>query len=238
MPKLACNLFSVRAAASKGNVVQFGHSRCWIRGKNGQLCGMGTLTNNMYELDCELAMEHASVASAQENDLNIWHQRLGHLNERQLKELVQKKLVTGAKIPKMANLSFCEGCVEGKMDRKSFKPVGEIRSTRKLQLVHSDVCGPMQTESIGGRKYFVTFIDDYSRCCDIYFMRHKTEVLEKFKEFEAVITNEIGQSIGKLQTDNGGEYLSKEFNVFLKAKGIRHELTVAHSPEQMEWRKG
>ena len=54
------------------------------------------------------------------------------------------------------------------MHRKPFKPVGEIRSTKKLQLVHSDVCGPMHTESIGGKKYFVTFIDDYSRCCDVF----------------------------------------------------------------------
>ena len=72
-------------------------------------------------------------------------------------------LLNDVKIQKTAKLSFCEGCVEGKMHRQPFKPVGEIRSTRKLQLVHSDVCGPMCTESISGRKYFITFIDDYSR---------------------------------------------------------------------------
>ena len=72
-------------------------------------------------------------------------------------------LLNDVKIQKTAKLSFCEGCVEGKMHRQPFKPVGEIRSTRKLQLVHSDVCVPMSTESISGRKYFITFIDDYSR---------------------------------------------------------------------------
>ena len=56
-------------------------------------------------------------------------------------------------------------------------PVGEIRSTRKLQLVHSDVGGPMQTESIGGHKYFITFIDDYSRCSAVYYLKQKSEVL-------------------------------------------------------------
>ena len=110
--------------------------------------------------------------------------------------------------------------------------MGELRSTRKLQLVHSDVCGPMQTESFGGQKYFVTFIDDYSRCCAVYLMRNKSEVLEKFKEFEASATNESNQRIGTLRTDNGGEYVAHEFEAYLKSKGIKHELTVPYSPEQ------
>ena len=78
----------------------------------------------------------------------------------------------------------------------------------------------------------MTFIDDYSRCCVVYFMKHKSEVLEKFKEFEASTTNACGQNIGTLRSDNGGEYISKEFEDYLKSKGIRHELTVAYSPEQ------
>lgn len=82
---------------------------------------------------------------------------------------------------------FCEACVEGKLSRKPFKPVGKIRSRRKLQLIHSDICGPMQAESIGGSKYFVTFIDDYSRCCKVYFIKQKSEVLRKFKEFEDIL---------------------------------------------------
>ena len=99
-------------------------------------------------------------------------------------------------------------------------------------MVHSDVCGAMHTESIGGAKYFVTFTDDYTRCCAVYFMKHKSEVFEKFKEFEAVTTNDARETIGTLRTDNGGEYLSTEFQNYLKEKGIRHELTVPHSPQQ------
>ena len=89
----------------------------------------------------------------------------------------------------------------------------------------------MQTASMGGKKYFVTFIDDYSRCCSV-FLRHKSEVMEKFKEFEAGAMNASDRRIGTLRTDNGGEYSSKEFEYYLKSKGICHELTVSHSPEQ------
>ena len=123
---------------------------------------------------------------------------------RQLADIVQNELVTGVKMPRKVKLSFCEECVEGKMHRMPFKPAVEIRSIRKLQLVHSDVCGPMATESIGGCKYFVTFIDDYSWCCNVYFLRHKSEVLEKLKEF----TSGSDRRNETLRTDNGGEYLS------------------------------
>ena len=166
VPVLACNLFSERAAVAKGNSVKFSKSKCWIRNPSGNLCGTGLLVGKLYQLDREpVSAEHASVALKQHSDLNLWRQRLGHLNAQYLKESIQKKSVNSVKIQKTAKLSFCEGCVEGKMHRQPFKPVGEIRSTRKLQLVHSDVCGLMSTESIGGRKYFVTFIDDNSRCC-------------------------------------------------------------------------
>ena len=118
------------------------------------------------------------------------------------------------------------------MHRKPFKSVGDIRSTRKLQLVHINVCGPMQTRSIGGQNYFATFSDNYSQCCAVYFLKQKSEVLDKFKEFEAIVTHECGHSVGTLRTDNGGAYLSREFEAYLRSKGIRHKLTIAHTPEQ------
>ena len=84
----------------------------------------------------------------------MWHQRLGHPSESRLNDIVQKELVAGIKLPKVSKFSFCHGCVEGKMSRKPFKTgISESgRSTRKLEIVHSDVCGPMSTESLGGRR--------------------------------------------------------------------------------------
>ena len=90
----------------------------------------------------------------------------------------------------------------------------------------------MSTESFGGKKYFVTFIDDYSRCCAVYFLKNKSEVFDKFKEYEALVTNESNLHIGAVRTDNGGEYVSEEFESYLKSRGIHHQLTVPRSPEQ------
>ena len=115
---------------------------------------------------------------------------MAHLNIGQMKTMASKELITGSDIPGTAKLSFCDACAEGKAHLAPFKPVGEIQSTKRLQLVHSDVAGPMKTESFGGAKYFFTFIDDFSRCVAVYPMKYKSEVLEKFMEWEAAVTNQ------------------------------------------------
>ena len=125
-------------------------------------------------------------------EVDLWHQRLGPLNRLQLNTLMDRGLASGIKLSTTSKLSFCEGCVEGKMQCKPFKPLTHQQSKRKLELVHSDVCGPLQVESIGGSRYSVTFIDDYSRCVSVFFIKHKTEVFEKFKIFEAMVTKECG----------------------------------------------
>ena len=86
IPKLACNLFSVRAAGSKSNVVMFGEKKCWIKERKGRLVGMGSLINKLYQLDSEPAIEEcASLPSQKRNIYDLWHQRFGHLREQQMK---------------------------------------------------------------------------------------------------------------------------------------------------------
>ena len=76
VPKLTCNLFSVRAAAKRGNTVKFSQSRCWIRGSKGSLQGMGTLAGKLYHLECEVVIdkESASVVSDDLSEVDLWHQ--------------------------------------------------------------------------------------------------------------------------------------------------------------------
>ena len=153
VPKLTCNLFSVRAAVAKGNAVEFGPNDCCVWDENGKLHGKlhgkGSLADKLYQLNCQVVtIGHTSVASSRSN---LWHQHLGHVHESRLKKGVQNEFGQGIDIEKMTELLFCEGCLAGKMCRKPFPTVGEIRSTHKLQVVHSDGCGPMQTQSIGGQ---------------------------------------------------------------------------------------
>lgn len=98
----------------------------------------------------EVSLFHNATVAA-----SLWHQRLGHTTK--LKEL--KSLVKGIDFSEEEEFPFCEGCVEGKLAEKPFTSIGGVRSKHKMQLIHSDVCGPMQTESISGAKYFVTIPD-------------------------------------------------------------------------------
>ncbi len=168
--------------------MKFSKTKCWIRNPKGTLCAIGTLEDKLYRLECtSRPTEQTSLASVEVRQIDLWHQRLGHLNNQYINKLIEKEMATGIKIPKSEYLSFCEGCIDGKIRRSPFKLVGAIRSQRKLELVHSDVCGPMSVESLGGHKYFVTFIDDYSRSCAVYFLKQKAEVFEKFKEFDTAV---------------------------------------------------
>ena len=100
VPQLACNLFSVRTAASKGNIIRFGHSRCWIRDRKGELRGMGTLSDKVYQLDCvTVPSEQASFATTKKpSGIDLWHYRIAHIIcEQRLGDMASKELADGLK---------------------------------------------------------------------------------------------------------------------------------------------
>lgn len=92
------------------------------------------------------------------------------------------------------------------------------RATQALEIVHSDLCGPMQTASLGGSRYFLLFIDDYSRMSWIYFLKNKSETFEHFRKFKTFAENQTGKRLKVLRSDRGGEYKSTKFRIFVKKK--------------------
>ena len=101
-----------------------------------------------------------------------------------------------------------------------------------LEIIHTDVCGPMNIEARGGYRYFLTFTDDLSRYGYIYLMKHKSETFEKFKEFQSEVENHRNKKIKFLRSDRGGEYLSYEFGLHLKQCGIVSQLTPPGTPQR------
>ena len=93
------------------------------------------------------------------------------------------------------------------MTQKPFSHKSE-RKTELLELIHSDICGPMKTESLGKARCFVTFIDDFSRWCVIKTVRNKNKVFQVFKEFNFFVKKQTGSNIKSIQTDNGREYVN------------------------------
>ncbi|GKV22816.1 hypothetical protein SLEP1_g32638 [Rubroshorea leprosula] len=147
------------------------------------------------------------------------------------KALQQKKMVNG--LPHFDSPSeICEICVVSKQHCDSFPKDRSWRAKQVLDLVHSDLCGPINPTSNGGKQYFITFIDDYSRKTWVYFLQTKSEALVAFKNFKVLAENEVGISVKVLRTDRGGEFNSKEFADFCEYNGIKRQLTVAYTPQQ------
>ena len=106
------------------------------------------------------------------------------------------------------------------------------KAKKPLELVHTDFCGPMRTQSIGHSDYFLTFIDDYSRKTWVYFLKKKSETFSKFKEFKALVENQSDRQIKVLRSDRGGEYDSKALHEYCKQHGIRIQFTTRYTPQQ------
>ena len=161
-------------------------------------------------------------------DTNLWNLRLGHNNLDRITRLVKDGPLRDLSV---GSLPVCESCLEGKMTKRSFSTKGS-RATEPLQLVHSDVCGPISVRARGGCEYFVTFIDDYSRYGYVYLMQRKSETFGKFKEFLAEAEKQLGKSLKTLRSDRGGEYLDNEFEDYLLEHGIVSQLTAPGTPQQ------
>lgn len=110
--------------------------------------------------------------------------------------------------------------------------MSEWGATKVLELVHADICGPIEPTSHSGKKYVLCFIDDYSRKAWVYLLVEKSEALEKFKIFKKQVEKKAEESIKCLGTDRGGKFTSLSFKVFCEEQGIKRHLTTAYTPHQ------
>ncbi|KAL5852379.1 hypothetical protein ACOSQ3_007497 [Xanthoceras sorbifolium] len=188
------------------------------------------ISANLYMLTGETLQEADSCSASTnhgEESTILWHHKLGHISERGLKILSDRNLLPGLK---SVNLPFCEHCVTSKQHRLKFSS-STARSKCILDLIHSDVWESPDI-SLGGAKYMVTFIYDYSRRCWVYPIKRKSDVLAVFKAFKARIELDSEKRIKCLRTDNGREYTDGEFLAFCKHEGIDRQFTVTYTPQQ------
>ncbi|RZB68411.1 Retrovirus-related Pol polyprotein from transposon TNT 1-94 [Glycine soja] len=186
-------------------------------------------SNRSFPLNLKYATNIAM--KVQVDDSWLWHQRFGHFNSHALKLLHEKNMMRDLPSIKENN-EMCEGCLLGKQHRFPFSTSGAWRAKDLLELIHTDVCGPMRTPSHGNNRYFILFIDDFSRMTWVYFLKEKSEVFGVFKKFKALAENQSGKRIKVLRSDRDKEYTSREFERFCEDEGIERQLTVAYSPQQ------
>ncbi|KAG8478423.1 hypothetical protein CXB51_028191 [Gossypium anomalum] len=229
VPEIDRNLLSIAQLLEKGYSVVFKGQECQITNPNGSSLMTVTMSDKFFEVDWSGDSHSAHTASTE--NTKLWHQRLGHANFKSMAQMVSKEMVEN--FTKTVHIEdVCEVCQMGKQARLLFPANTTWRASSKLELVHTDVCGPMRTESLSGNRYFILFIDDYTRYCWVYFLKHKSKVVQVFMKFKAAMETETGCKIKTIRSDNGAEYTSAQFQILCNNAGIKHQLTNVYTPQQ------
>jgi hypothetical protein len=204
VPDLRSNLLSVGKITDKGSTVIFENNKVYILDKDGKEIMIGQKRNYLYYVR-EILDKKGETAAASMNisrtKIQEWHEKFGHINEQQLKELARSNEVYGLNIGCNEHLINCSICLKAKQTRKSFSRNESHKKETLLELIHTDICGPMRVNSIGGSRYFITFIDDKSGWCEIYFIKKKSEAASAFFKYKAMVENQLGKRIKCLRSD-------------------------------------
>jgi hypothetical protein len=165
--------------------------------------------------------------------LKQWHDRLGHASEATLKQMAAGAVDGLPEFQQGECLRFCEGCVLGKQTRAPFKKADKgTRAKARLELVHVDLAGPMATESLGGSRYMMVFVDDFTHFMTVKFLTAKSEAHDALEAYVAEMERQTGSRIKVLRSDRGGEFTSDAIALMLRKAGIRHQLTAPYTPQQ------
>jgi hypothetical protein len=222
---LGYNLLLVRALGKMGFAVFIDNEIVVLLwSKSLKVAFIGHIKNNLYVVDfSEKTTTGAMCLFGKANVGWLWHRRLAHVNMRTLQSLHKGGHILGLK----ENVSFakdhiCRACVLGKI----------ISSKRILELLHVDLFGPPSHASLGGKKYCLVIIDDYSRYTWVYFFKHKSETQQTVIDFSKEVEHQHGQNILAIRSDNGSEFKNYTLNGFLSDEGIRHQYSAAYTPQQ------
>ena len=202
-------------------VLTFSHNSVTLQDRStGKTIGVGYESQGLFHLNSPLCSTTCTSTKAP----LLLHSCLGHLSLSKFRKLV----------PHFSSLSSheCESCQLGKHTRVLFPKRLDPRTKSHFELVHTDVWGPSRSTSTLGFRYFVTFIDDFSRCTWLFLMKTRAEFFSIFKKFHVEICTQFNTSIRILRSDNEKEYFSTPFFSFISSHGILHQSSCAYTPQQ------
>jgi hypothetical protein len=233
--RMKSNLVSISTLEDKGYKVTFSEGKFLTWHKNSHMNSsrvIGVRENNLYRLIVQpvQVMLHDTI-----NLSNLWNMRLSHIHYRSLPTL--GKMVTGLPKIQLQHDGVYIGFSLGKNVKGSFLS-SDNRSKGILDLIHSDVCGPITVASLNGYLYYVLFINDHSRNTWIYFLKTKDGVLTIFQEFKYQVENRTGRRIKVLRSDNGGEYTSTYFSDLCIEVGIKRGTSFLITLNRMGLQRG
>ncbi|KAK2352556.1 putative mitochondrial protein [Trifolium repens] len=231
VPTMKHNLLSLGQLLEKGFTMTVKNNSIQVFDPQHKIILKAPLSKNRtFKVNLQASAIQCFSSLITEDEKWLWHYRYGHLNFKSLNQLSSKKMVVGLPLIHTPD-KLCEGCFVSKQPRNSFKNSVYSRSKQALDVVHSDVCGPIETSTLGGNRYFMTCVDEFTRKIWIFLLKEKSEVFSVFTKFCALAERQSGNKLKILRTDGGGEYNSKDFQVYCDEKGIVHEVTAPYTPQ-------
>ncbi|GJY91129.1 retrovirus-related pol polyprotein from transposon TNT 1-94 [Tanacetum coccineum] len=192
----------------------------------GQFCSRGTDLYSITLQDTSTSNPIFLMAKATSSQAWLWHRRLSHLKFDSINLQSKDDIVIGLPKLKFVKDHLCSPCELGKAKRKSFHTKTTPSSKRWLQLLHMVLCGPMQVESINGKKYVLVIVDDYSRFTWTHFLRSKDETPKVLIDFLILVQRGLHAQVRTVQTNKGTEFLNKTLHAYFAQEGIEHQTSV------------
>ena len=235
VPGLRENLFSLSVAASTHDTeVIIKDEICKIL-QGGKEAIRAKKQHGVFRIQASAAQVQSPPEQNRKLNLMDLHRKCGHTNFATIGLMIKQGIlpkVTSKDDGLRKSGDSCSVCLKGKMTRTIIPKKAQKRQTSPGELIHSDLCGPMRTQSIQGSLYMVSYIDDATGWIHLAFLKHKSEQLKEFKSFESYVQRQFGVKIRRLRSDNGGEYSSMESQDFMKEKGIIWERSAPRTPQQ------
>nr|GEU43728.1 retrovirus-related Pol polyprotein from transposon TNT 1-94 [Tanacetum cinerariifolium] len=229
------NLFSVSQFYDADFKVPPRKSTCYIHDFKGNDLLTGSHRMDLYSItlqDTNCPNPICLMAKASSSQAWLWHRHLSHLNFNTINLMSKNDIVVGLPNLKFVKDHLCSSCELGKAKRKSFHAKLTPSSKRRLQLLHMDLCGPMQVVSINGKIYALVIVDDYSRYTWTHFLRFKDETPEVLIDFLRLVQRGVLSQVRVVRTDKGMKFLNQPLHAYFAVEGILYQTSLARTPEQ------
>ena len=157
--------------------------------------------------------------SAKINQVDLWHQRLGHASHKKLEKISKCDAIIG--LPKFEKIEkcICGPCHMGKQVKSKYPSVTEVQTSRPLELLHIDLMSPTKVQSLGGKKYILVVMDDFTRYTWVVLLRDKAEAPEKMIHLCKKLQVEKGTVIARIRSDHGREFENTKLTIFCNDQG-------------------
>lgn len=229
VPQLSKNILSVRSITDNGGEVNFTRDEVRVVKEDKVVLRGSKTSNGLYSISLGTDLSHEALVTDSVEEEDLWHRRLGHLSRDYLKNTAG--MVQGVKIIGEKNHGTqCEVCIQAKQTRTPFNK-NRTQALRTLEVIHSDIVGPVTPASWNNKKYILTLIDGYTHFAEIRLLEHKNEAAEAVIQYIKRVERQKNLKVHKLRTDNGREYINGKLLTWTQEEGIVIETSAPHTPQ-------